>query len=179
MTNEYAKWRVFRPGSRLHKYLKERKCKPFSKGILSCRQGMVELALHECINDQKLFDEGNRQIVLCDVKLEEALDRKSFHRSQISDIIESHFIPLDSRVYRPKSRHFEHERDKLAQYRQDQLIPSIPSEPMRRETLCWINPQFRAVLNLKAPYGFLNITNNLKAIETAGQIYQAVSLTTF
>lgn len=75
--------RIFTPNSKLKEYLikwnnKERFDLPYSHSLYQ-----IILSLKEVILSNRLFDENNPSIILCDSELEEALDCKALHVYEI------------------------------------------------------------------------------------------------
>ena len=49
--------------------------------------------------NKKLFDEGNPSIILCSGELEEALDMRALHVTEIRDLVLKHLVRIDHEAF--------------------------------------------------------------------------------
>jgi len=89
---EYRSLRSFRQESKLFEYLISKKSDLIKKECLRYRLSTIRLALEIIIDREELFDDYNREIVVCGNELERVLDRRSFHYSQTVSLIETHLL---------------------------------------------------------------------------------------
>ena len=93
--NEYYWPRRFAANSKLHRYLAY-KCPGF---INICKKDYnlyeVLLAMKKVISSEKLFDVQNPTVIICDPCLEDALEVKALHVSEIKDFVGKQFFLID------------------------------------------------------------------------------------
>ena len=88
----------FRPDSLLHSYLVRKLPAFFSKDRTDYSLELVLRALTKIIKDEILYDPQNPMIIMCDLDLEIALNRRAFHVSDFVEIVAAQFFPLEDRV---------------------------------------------------------------------------------
>ena len=84
--NNQGPW-YFRPGSPLRAYLARKKpASNFSIGRQTCPHKILQV-LRDIISEERLYDDRNASIVLCDQALEIALDVRACHLPELTDIV--------------------------------------------------------------------------------------------
>ncbi len=100
-TYSIEKPRCFHPTSTLHKYLSHRR--PGSIPLENRKYSLshIILSLMEIIEDDRLFDPANPMIIICDTFMEEALQIKAFHLTDLKRIISRQLfrIPENHKTY--------------------------------------------------------------------------------
>ena len=85
----YKPLRSFKDGSFLHRYLAERKSKLISISTTTYRISTILLALREIIEEERLFDPLNKNIIVLNKELERGLDVHSMTTSQMKTRLEA------------------------------------------------------------------------------------------
>ena len=82
----------FKPYSKLYQFLSSKG--GFIKTLCTLKE--ILTILKDEIRQEKLYDEKNPSIVLCSAQLEEALDMKAFHVTEIRDLVLKQLIRIDN-----------------------------------------------------------------------------------
>ena len=80
---------LFKPGSKLRDFLLEK------GGIINKKYHLlleIMIGLKDIIKEEILFDIGNPRIILCSPSLEDSLNRKAVHVSEIRNEVLKHLI---------------------------------------------------------------------------------------
>ena len=72
---------LFKEGSKLRTFLLNKEAIDKDKKYLTL--AVIMLALKKIIKDEKLYDENNTTIILCSQELEDAINRKAMHSSEV------------------------------------------------------------------------------------------------
>ena len=72
---------LFKEGSKLKTFLLDKEA--IDKDKIYHTLAAIMLALKKIIKDEKLYDENNTKIILCSQELENAIDRKAMHSSEV------------------------------------------------------------------------------------------------
>ena len=72
---------LFKEGSKLRTFLLNKGAIDKDKKYLTL--AVIMLALKKIIKDERLYDENNTKIILCSQELEEAINRKAMHSSEV------------------------------------------------------------------------------------------------
>ena len=85
---------LFKEGSKLRTFLLEKEVIDKDKKYLTL--AVIMLALKKIIKDEKLYDENNTKIILCSQELEDAINRKAMHSSEVrNEVIKQLLIAYD------------------------------------------------------------------------------------
>ena len=96
----------FKPSSKLYQFVLSRG--HVNKTLFTL--GEILTILKNEISQQKLFDERNPSIILCSGELEEALNMRALHVTEIRDLVLKHLVRIDNEAF-------------VARYYQDQGQP--------------------------------------------------------
>lgn len=96
-TYSIEKPRIFHPTSTLHKYLSHRRPGSIHLENREYSLSHIILSLMEIIEDDRLFDPANPMIVICDTFMEEALQVKAFHITDLKRIISRQLFRIPDR----------------------------------------------------------------------------------
>jgi len=147
----YRVLRTFRPESLLLEYLVREKRAPFEKRKLTYPQSTIDLAMHSLINDKKMYDPRNPDIVMCDSKMQSITGREAFSRFQIRGIIESHLVPRQDTDPMGDSWQCEAELEAIVKnYPPKPIHLRTPQFEIQSDTLCLVDPKFLEVLRSEA-----------------------------
>lgn len=149
MMHFYREIRTFKRGSRLLRYLAEKRKGCFRKTKRSYRVSTIRLALEEIIREERLYDPKNQQIIVCGKQLEKALDVHSVERSMLHIFIRRQLEPTNgNHVFSTCSRLFNQELMSLS--RLSRSIPPIEGIQFHQdfdiEGLYWMKPKFLKVI---------------------------------
>ena len=85
---------LFKEGSKLRTFLLDKEVIDKDKKYLTL--AVIMLALKKIIKDEKLYDENNTKIILCSQELEDAINRKAMHSSEVrNEVIKQLLIAYD------------------------------------------------------------------------------------
>jgi hypothetical protein len=161
--------RSFRPSSTLFTYLISKKTNLIREECLRYRLSTVRLALELIINREGLFDPCNREIIVCDCDLEQALDRKTFHCSQSIDIIEEHLLESTDTDLLTSSRLCQAEINFILRFYERRLtFPEKVLVNFDVRTTYHVNPE---LMQLIRPFGDFNKT----PVQSYEKVVNAVS----
>ena len=82
----------FKPTSKLHSFVTQKS--GINKSLFTLAE--VLTVLKHAIRGEGLYDEKNPSVILCSQELEEALNMKALHVTEIRDLVLSHLIKLES-----------------------------------------------------------------------------------
>ena len=82
----------FKPNSKLHSFVTQKS--GINKSLFTLAE--VLTVLKHAIRGEGLYDEKNPSVILCSQELEEALNMKALHVTEIRDLVLSHLIKLES-----------------------------------------------------------------------------------
>ena len=158
-SEEYHISRVFLENSKLHKYLAKKTPELIKLVERSYTLYEVLVALREVICREKLFDIHNPTIIMCNTELDEVLNMKALHVTEVKKQVYNHFQCQES--FSPASTQSDHKnRSKNLQ----QMTQEVPID---------INGTFVVQPN------FLNVIHEIPGVNKRKTVFTYKELTTY